>query len=98
MLRKGGVMRRGRNYAWLDLPGELPAILTEFQHSIDAAQAEAQKGAQVGEAVWAAVKGIALALRNYQKPISDLEKRRTGSKLQSEKLKKSLVARQHRSM
>src|SRR5580693_2592528 len=94
MLRKGGVMRRGRNYAWLELPGELPAILTEFQHSIDAAHAEAQKGTKMGEAVVAAVKAIDLAIRDYQKRISDLEKRTSESEKQSEESKKSLAARQ----
>jgi chromosome segregation ATPase len=83
-------MRRKRDFTWLNLQGELPAILNDFQSSIDQAQAEAEKGTKIGEAVMAAVKAIDLALRDYQKRIADLETRMEESEKESAELKKSL--------
>jgi chromosome segregation ATPase len=94
LLRKAGLMRRKRDFTWLNLQGELPAILNEFQSAIDTAQADAEKGTKIGEAVMAAVKAIDLALRDYQKRIADLETRMEGSEKQSAELAQSLTSRQ----
>jgi chromosome segregation ATPase len=90
LLRKAGLMPRKRDFTWLNLQGELPAILSDFQSAIDQAQAEAEKGTKIGEAVMAAVKAIDLALRDYQKRIADLESRMEESEKESAELKKSL--------
>jgi chromosome segregation ATPase len=89
--RKNNSIRRNRNYAWPGLPHELQTILNEFHHSIEASQVEAQKAAKVGEAVMAAAKPIELALRDFDKRITELQKRTDTSEKQSAELKLSLV-------
>ena len=68
-----GFMRRGRSYAWLHLPGELPAILSDFEGTIERSQAEAQKATKISEAIMAAAKSIEIALKDFKTRIADLE-------------------------
>jgi chromosome segregation ATPase len=94
LLRDGGLMRRGRSYAWLNLPNELPAILSDFEDAIERSRAEAQRAAKVSEAIMAAAKSIEIALKDFKTRIADLEKRMDGGEKQSEDMKKLLMALQ----
>jgi chromosome segregation ATPase len=94
VLRKSGFMRRGHSYAWLNLPSELPAILSDFEDTIERSQAEAQKATKISEAIMAAAKSIEIALRDFKKRIADLEERMDESEKQSEEMKKLLIALQ----
>jgi chromosome segregation ATPase len=93
-VRTGGGIRRGRSYDWVKLPSELPTILGEFQHSIEGAQEDARRAAKTSEAIMAAVGPIELALRDFKKRITELEKRTDENERQSAELKSSLVERQ----
>jgi chromosome segregation ATPase len=88
--RQRNSIRQNRGYSLRGLPHELREILTEFEQSIDASLAEAQKSAKIGEAVMAAAKAIELALRDFEKRVTELQKRSDAAEKQLAELKSSL--------
>jgi chromosome segregation ATPase len=93
LFRPGGVMRRTRTYDWLNLPSELPAILNEFERSLEAAHEEVRRGTKVSDAMMAAIGPIDQALRDFKNRISELEKRADESGKQLAELKSALAER-----
>jgi chromosome segregation ATPase len=94
MWRSGGSILRRRNYDWLNLPGELPAILGDFQQSIEGAQAEAQRAVKMGDAVVSAAKAIEAALKDFRKRITELEGRADDGEKRLDELKTSVTLHQ----
>jgi chromosome segregation ATPase len=91
VMRNGGAMRRKRSYSWVNLPGELPNILSDFQQSIDGTQEEARRAAKMGEAIVGAMGAVELALKDFKNRITELEKHAGETEKHFAELKLSLA-------